>query len=171
MVISKVFFHQQIIENETWMGLIQINIKTLLAAVFVTNYCSQVLNRKVGTFIKFWIFFRPRRSVLRPEFAKVAELSRKVINYNDKMKKHTKPIPREGYIACTVRDFYPDLRNIKHNDPNLQAAAKLGRLCHEKLFNSEGTCEINVGPSKSKYRKPGAGRRATIPDLREALFD
>ena len=74
MVISKVFFHQQIIENETWMGLIQINIKTLLAAVFVTNYYSQVLNRRVGTLIKFWIFFRPRRSVLRPEFAKVAEL-------------------------------------------------------------------------------------------------
>ena len=28
--------------------------------------------------------------------AKAAELSKKVISYNDKMKKHTKPIPREG---------------------------------------------------------------------------
>ena len=28
-----------------------------------------------------------------------------------------------------------------------------------------------VGPSKSKYRKPGAGRRTNIPDVREALFD
>ena len=103
--------------------------------------------------------------------AKTAELSKKVINYNDKMKKHTKPIPREGYIARAVRDFYPDLRNVKHNDPNLQAAVKLGKRCHEQLLNSESTCKINVGPSKSKYRKPGAGRRTTIPDLREALFN
>ena len=87
------------------------------------------------------------------------------------MKKHTKPVPREGYIARAVRDFYPDLRNVKHNDPNLQAAVKLGKPCHEELLNSESTCKINVGPSKSKYRKPGAGRRTTIPDVREALFD
>ena len=84
------------------------------------------------------------------------------------MKKHTKPIPREGYIARAVRDFYPDLRNVKHNDPNLQAAVKLGKRCHEQLLNSESTCEINVGPSKSKYRKPGTGRRTTITDVREA---
>ena len=38
-------------------------------------------------------------------------------------------------------------------------------------MNSESTCEINVGPSKSKYRKPGAGRRTTIPAVRETLFD
>ena len=50
------------------------------------------------------------------------------------MKKHTKPIPREGYIACAVREFYPDLRNVKHNDPSLQAAVKLGKHCHEQLL-------------------------------------
>ena len=48
--------------------------------------------------------------------AKAAELSKKVINYNNKLKKHTKPIPREGYIGRAVCDFYPDLRNVKHND-------------------------------------------------------
>ena len=50
--------------------------------------------------------------------AKATELSKKVLNYNNKMRKHTKQIPREGYIARAVRDFYPDLRNVKHNDPN-----------------------------------------------------
>ena len=102
---------------------------------------------------------------------KVAELSKKVINYNDKMKKHTKPITREGYIARAVSDFYPDLRNVKHNDPNLQAAVNLGKRCNEQLLNSESTCKINVGPSKSKYRKPETVRRTTIPDVKEALFD
>ena len=87
------------------------------------------------------------------------------------MKKYTKPIPREEYIVRAVRDFYPDLRNVKENDPNLQAAVKLGKRCHEQLLNSETACEINVGPSKSKYCKSEAGKRATIPDVREALFD
>ena len=72
--------------------------------------------------------------------AKAAELWKKVINYNDKIKWHTKSIPREGYIARAVRDFYPDLRNVKHNDPNLQAVVKLGKRCHEELSNSESTC-------------------------------
>ena len=67
------------------------------------------------------------------------------------------PIPREGYIARAVRDFYPDLRNVKHNDPNLQAAVKLEKRCHEQLLNSESTCEINVGPSKSKSVNQGQG--------------
>ena len=56
---------------------------------------------------------------------KAAELSKKVINCNDKIKKHTKPIPRKVYIARDVRDFYLDLRNVRHNDPNLKAAVKL----------------------------------------------
>ena len=101
---------------------------------------------------------------------RAAELSKKVINYN-KMKKHTKPILREGYIARAVRDFYLDLRNVEHDDPNLQAVVKLGKRCHEQLLSSESTCKINVGPSKFKYHKPGAGRRTIIPDVREALFD
>ena len=29
------------------------------------------------------------------------------------MKKHTKNLPREGYLACAVREFYPDLRRLK----------------------------------------------------------
>ena len=53
----------------------------------------------------------------------------------------------------------------------MQAVVKLGKRCHEELSNSESTCEINVEPSKSKYHKLGAGRRATISDVREALFD
>ena len=81
------------------------------------------------------------------------------------MKKHTKPIPRQRYIARAVRDFYPDLRNVKHNDPNLQAAVKLGKRCHEPLLNSESTCEINVGVKRK-------GEKTTVPvDEGQELFD
>ena len=91
------------------------------------------------------------------------------LNYNEKMKKHTKSSPCEGYIAHAIREYYPDLKNVKHNDPNLESAIKLGKRCYENLASNENTCIIDGQPSKSKYRKPG-GRKATIPDVREALF-
>ena len=30
------------------------------------------------------------------------------INYNDKVKRHTEKLPKEGYMARTVREFYSD---------------------------------------------------------------
>ena len=92
-------------------------------------------------------------------------------NYNKKMKKHTKSSPCEGDIAPAVRGFYPDLKNVKHNDPNLESAIKLRKRCCENVASNENTCIIDAQPSKSKYRKPGGGRKATIPDVREALFE
>ena len=87
------------------------------------------------------------------------------------MKKHTKPTPREGYLARAVRTFYSDLKNIKHDDPNLKSAIKLGKRCYEDMMKKEKTCEIETQPSKTKYRKTGGGRKVTIPDVRQALFE
>ena len=36
------------------------------------------------------------------------------LNYNDKMKMYTKKVPREGYIVKVVHEFYPDLKNARH---------------------------------------------------------
>ena len=93
------------------------------------------------------------------------------LNYNEKMKKHTKSSPHEGYIALAVREFYQDFKNIKHNDPNLESAINFGNRCYEIVASNENTCIIDSQPSKSKYRKPGGGRKATIPDVCEALFE
>ena len=93
------------------------------------------------------------------------------LNYNEKMKKHTKSSPRKGYIARAAREFYLDLKNVKHNDPNLESVIKLGKRCYENVAGNENTCIIGAQPSKSKYRKPGGGRKATIPNVREALFE
>ena len=87
------------------------------------------------------------------------------------MKKHTKSSPREGCIARADREFYPDLKNVKHNDPILESTVKLGKRCYENVASNENTCIIDAQPSKSKYRKPGGGRKDTIPDVRKALFE
>ena len=70
-----------------------------------------------------------------------------------------------------VREFYSDLKDVKHDDSNLKAAICLGKRCNEQVIESKESGEINVEPSKSKYRKAGGGRKTTIPDVRDALFD
>ena len=88
------------------------------------------------------------------------------VNYNDKMMKHTKMV---GYITKDVREFYADLKNAKHNDPNLTSAVKLGKRCLDQVIKSE--TEILEPATKSKFRQPGGGRKATIPDVRQSLYD
>ena len=100
--------------------------------------------------------------------AKVEELKNKV-NWNDKMKKHTQNLPREGYVARAVREYFPDIRSLKSTDPVLIKAVKLGKRCYEKVSKDES--EITVPAPKSKYRQPGGGRKVVAPDVREALYD
>ena len=104
------------------------------------------------------------------EFDEKVKSTSKQVNYNEKRKKHTNQTPREGYVAKAVRKFYEDLKNAKHNDRNLEAAIKLGKRCYQQITESKGEVTIDE-PSKSKYRRVGGGRKKTIPDVREALFD
>ena len=53
------------------------------------------------------------------------------ITYNEKRKKHTNQTPREVYVAKAVREFYSDLKDVKHDDSNLKAAICLGKRCYE----------------------------------------
>ena len=35
------------------------------------------------------------------------------VTFNDKRKKHTTQLPREGYLARAVREYYPDLQGFE----------------------------------------------------------
>ena len=39
------------------------------------------------------------------------------------------------------------------------------------MIDNERSGEIDVEPSKSKYKKPGGGRNLTIPDVWQELFE
>ena len=56
----------------------------------------------------------------KEEYYKQVENSAIQINYNGKMRKHTKKTPREGFIARAVGEFYDDLKDVKH--PKFTAA-------------------------------------------------
>ena len=80
-----------------------------------------------------------------------AENSQKVI-FNEKRRKHVKILPRGGYLARAVRDFYSDLNYAKQNDPSLTKAIKLGKRSLEQIEEEDKEGAITAPPSKSKYR-------------------
>ena len=73
----------------------------------------------------------------------------KKLNCNDKMKKHTKKTPREEHFVRDVREFYPDLKEARHNDLDIPSAIKLGKKYYEQVIDNERRSEIDVEPSKS----------------------
>ena len=68
------------------------------------------------------------------------------VNFFVSRKKHTNPAHQQGYIAKAVREFYSDLKDVKHDDHNLEAAIKLDKRCYEQLTKSES--EVTVEPLK-----------------------
>ena len=81
--------------------------------------------------------------------------------------RNIKKTPGVGHAARAVREFYPDLKEVKHDDPGLQSAIKLGKRCYEQVIDNERKKSggIDVESSKSKYWKPGGGRKITIPNV------
>ena len=53
------------------------------------------------------------------EFDAIVQNIKKTVNFSDKRKKHTKMVSRERYVTKAVREFYPDLKKSKHDNPSL----------------------------------------------------
>ena len=69
-------------------------------------------------------------------------------------------------MARAVREFYSDLKDVKHNDPDLSNALKLGKRCLDSL---EATDFIEP-PTKVKFRQAGGGRKKSVPEVRDAMY-
>ena len=72
------------------------------------------------------------------------------------------------HVARTVRKFYSDLKDVKHDNPTLTKSLKLGKSLNQVEANEDA---VTAPPSKSKYRQTGGGRKITIPDVRQVLFE
>ena len=57
------------------------------------------------------------------EYDKKCKSTSGQVTYNEKRKNHTNRTPWEGYVVKAVREFYSDLKNVKHDDSNLKAAS------------------------------------------------
>ena len=69
-------------------------------------------------------------------------------------------------MTRTVRRFYSDLRVVKHNDPDLSNALKLGTRCLDSLEANDFT----EPPTKIKFRQAG-GRKTSVPEVRDTMYD
>ena len=65
------------------------------------------------------------------------------MNWSDKVKKHTKNLPREGLMSRAVCEYYEDIWKLKSDDPILEWAVKLGKRCYEKVSKSEGEVSVS----------------------------
>ena len=70
-------------------------------------------------------------------------------------------------MARAVREFYSDLKDVKHNDPDLSNPLKLGKQCLDSLEANDFTGP----PTKVKFRQAGGGRKKSVPEVREAVYD
>ena len=73
------------------------------------------------------------------------------MNYSEKRRKHVKTLPRGGYVARAAREFYSDLKNVKHDNPTLTKAIKLGKRCLNQVEADENA--VTAPPSKSNTVK------------------
>ena len=76
--------------------------------------------------------------------------------------------PKLGFIAAAVREFYPDLSKVKHDNLNLVKALKFAKRCYEKYLANDFEGEE---PPKKRFRESGAGRKCKAPEVREAMFE
>ena len=79
-----------------------------------------------------------------------------IVNFSEKRRKHVKTLPSGGYVARAVREFYSDLKDVKHDNPTLTKALKLGKRCLNQVEADEGA--VTAPPSKPKYRQTGGGQ-------------
>ena len=76
-----------------------------------------------------------------------------------KEEKHVKKLPRRGYVARAMREFYSDLKDVKHYNPTFTKALKLGKRCLNQIDADEDN--VTALPSKSKYYQAGGEQKLT----------
>lgn len=111
--------------------------------------------------------------ILRAKKAKFEEDKRNPqINkakYNEKTKRWVHPFTQKGYIQPSVREIFPNLKDVKCDDKVFISATKFVKRCLEKL--EKGTFEIEGNDSKTNYRIKGAGPPTRAIEVRKCLFD
>ena len=103
----------------------------------------------------------------KEEYDSLVEENKDKVNYDRRLRQHTKILPRDGFIAKAVCEYYDDLKEVKADVRKLVNALKLGKRCLALVDQPES--EFSAPATKSKYRQPGGGRKVAVPDVWEAL--
>ena len=90
-----------------------------------------------------------------------------------KRKQHVDLKPKEGYISKSVRNFYADLKNAKHDDKSFKSASTLAVRCHKSILKNTWNDieDENEKAPKKRFRESGGGRKPKALEVREAVFE
>ena len=92
--------------------------------------------------------------------------------YDRRRRKFVQPEPKWGYVARTIEENIPALRNVDHEHPARRKARAMIMRAAERLSNaSEHDREkIMSAALTNRLRLPGGGRKPVQPEYRSALF-
>ena len=91
-------------------------------------------------------------------------IPKKVYDPKQKIRLRVAKPPAPNFHSKAVRDFYPNLRNAKWNDPIFRRALEMARRCLKADVEDKE-------PPKKRYRREGGGSKKKAPEVREALFE
>jgi len=81
-------------------------------------------------------------------------------------------IPFKGHHGAKMYSRVPNKRqaltNLKHDDPTLTRALKLGKRCLDGLDKEDTSSQP---PIKVRFRQSGGGRKKSVPEVREAMYE
>ena len=90
----------------------------------------------------------------------------------EKEQEEAKPgsrLKKQGYVARACRDFYSDLKFVKHDDPQLDKAIKMAKRAVKRV--REDPAELEITNSKRRFRAAGGGRKVIFPEVRAQAFE
>ena len=88
------------------------------------------------------------------------------VTFNTKKRKHTNIKPKVGWASRAVRDFYPDLKGLRNDDPICRKAKGMAERSLKMIQNAEN----DPNPTKAKFRQKGGGRNVKCPEVGDALY-
>ena len=59
------------------------------------------------------------------------ELGKLCVEKKRKYDELVTPGPKDGYLACAVREYYSDMANVRNGDPRFTRAVKLALRCYK----------------------------------------
>ena len=78
-------------------------------------------------------------------------------------------LKRQGHVARACREFYRDLKHVKHDDPLLGKATRMANRAAKRLLDDPA--ELEISTTKKKYRAAGGGRKVIFPEVRVQAYE
>ena len=97
-------------------------------------------------------------------------LGKLVVEKKKAFDKLERPGAQDGYIAKAVREFYPDLRDMKSGSLVFDRAVKLAKRCYaNEMMNGKDPTRKET--STKKVRRTGGGRKLRVESVRNSVFE